>query len=171
MGEARGKFWDGSADALDHAACKLVAAVSAVVCVVFEGGILAGKRVCWVVDECFFRVLRAKRRVELETHGVEVNDRDLVLSPGLADGLCVVAESFHGGVALPAPALHGREENGDAAFAAGCLDVAFEVRLVAGEGAGTGGFVFLVVVTELDKKVVAGSHHAEDFFQPFLAFE
>lgn len=100
--ELCGQFWNFFADAFHDAAGKLVGAVVAVVGVVFQGFSLSGERSGGEVDESFLGLVGSKGLIKLKTHGMEVEDGDVLFLAELTNCGGEVGEGFLGFAILPA---------------------------------------------------------------------
>ena len=90
------------ANSFHDAAGELVGAVVAVVGVVCECFALSGEGVGGEVDEGLFGIVGSQSLIEFETHGMEIEDGDVLFLAELTNGSGVVGEGFLGFAILPA---------------------------------------------------------------------
>src|SRR6185369_4643492 len=123
-------------NAFDDASGQLVAAVVVMMGSIFEG---------WV--ELF-----AQGGVKHPAHGVQIDQRHLLLFGHTPNGGGKISQCFGEHRSL---AFHGSDEDGEAAALASFPDEMDEIGGEGGERAGTGPFVLLIVMPELNEQVIA----------------
>ena len=118
------------------------------------------------------RVRGAEGLVKRLTHGVEVDQRDIVFSGNLANRFGVIAQAVRDlARVVESLPVHGRDHHRRRAVLPRVGHEPLEVGLVTGERADSLACLLLVVVPHLNQNVVAGLDDAEEFRPPVLAQE